>query len=191
MNLEYNDILATGLLTTLGGPAVLCICVAKIFGVPKAGVSWFLLAPLIQAEIVVWSYMASYGLKISHSFEETLLFVSVGSTIVSVGVCALIHFLEPSKKIKREINHGPQSDVLRRVFLLGIFYLLAIGMVYSTYSEHSDFDCLSDLRCRSFSGSWGAAGYAGSLLFPTLIMGGVLIIIYHEFFLSVLRRKKD
>ena len=183
-----NDIAATGTLTTLGGPILFGLCVANYFGKLKKRRSWLLFAPFIQAYVVIGAYIALFGLRLSTSFAETVAFILFDSIISSVAVCGVIHLNTSYGKVERDLPLSPKNVVFRMVFPLGFFIVSTLILVSANFYGS---DCLSDLRCRIYSKTFGLPGYSGAMLLPTFIIGVCAVTAYCVVFFTTLKEVKS
>jgi hypothetical protein len=163
-----SDFRGTGLITTIGGPAIICLCIANFLG--RVKINWYLLAPFIQAYIVIGAYIALFGLHLSIPFYQTVLFIVFGSTLVSTVLCHIIRMNAAYNIIRRS------SSMTFEGFLIGVagayilLQSLSTLLVNGFYMKSID-DCLSYIRCRVYANGMGFPGFSGSLIFPLLFSG--------------------
>lgn len=183
-----SDFTATGLYTTIGGPACICLCIANYLG--KVKINWYWLVPLIQAYILMAIYIALFGLRLNIPIHHTALFIACGSALTST---TLFHIIKMNTAYKKPRRVFPTTSVSDFAFkMIGLWLLLFAGSLLLMYGDYFAVDCLSRSRCRSQALGVGFPGYSGSLLVPMFLSGmGTTCVNFFIFATRPMEEKSD
>lgn len=182
-----SDFRATGIFTTIGGPACICLCIANYLG--KVKINWYWLVPFIQAYILMAIYITLFGLRYTIPFHQTALFIVCGSTLTSTILCHTIKMNTAYNKPRRIFPTTLRDFSLKVIGNCLVTFSASLLIVYAAYISE---DCLSDFRCRMYSHGSGFPGYSGSLLFPMLLSGlGATWVYFAIFAMLPMEEKSD
>ena len=183
-----GDFRGTGLLTTIGGPAIIGLCIANFLG--KMKINWYLLVPFIQGYVVIYTFIALFGLRLTIPFYQIALFIFVGSNLISLVLCQIVMMNTSYKKPKRAAPMTLGNILLGIVLLYVLAQAASIIIAYGFYSRTID-DCLDYIRCRANAPVSGFHTYSGALIFPSFLSGlGATWVYFTIFAMSPMAEKK-
>ncbi len=190
-----GDFRGTGFLTTLGGPALICLCIANYLGKVKihgkVKINWYWLVPFIQGYIVIYTYIALFGLRLTIPFYRIALFIILGSTLVSVLLCQIVKMNTAYTKPRRVFPMTFGNVLLKIIGVYVLVQALSVILAYGVYSRTIEA-CLEYIRCRVYAPTSGFPSYSGALIFPLFFSGvGATLVFFLTFAMSPMEDKGD
>lgn len=152
-------------------------------------INWYWLVPFIQGYIVIYTYIALFGLRLTIPFYQIVLFIFFGSNLISLVLCQIVIMNTSYKKPRRTAPMSLGNILFGIVFLYVLAQAAAIIIAYGFYSRTVD-DCLDYIRCRVYANGTGFHTYSGALIFPSFLSGlGATLVYFMIFAMSPMEEK--
>ncbi|MBL9053825.1 MAG: hypothetical protein JNN02_08845 [Tabrizicola sp.] len=169
MNEVVGVLKNTGLFTIVGGPIFLYYCLAKLRG--KISLNWYYFVPFAQAYILTGTYFALFGPQVSTTPRQTILYLVLGSHILTTALCIIIYYKAGYERPRRMFPFDLKRGTLA---ILGVYpFWMLFGLILFLVANMQD-RC-DGARCDGVLLLNGNYGFTGTLLFSAFCMGIAVI----------------